>query len=114
MQHIQKAIELINEDEDFTKIKYVRFDIIGNLYLEMYFITLKYSSKTEEKYLELASQYYHKTEKLYDVVSQPIRTVRYLTAFIDYLSEELIIANIYDFYLKIGNLRKYFPEFFKK
>ena len=114
LQHIQKAIELINEDEDFTKVKYVRFDIIGNLYLEMYFITLKYSSKTEEKYLELASQYYNKTEKLYDVVSQPIRTVRYLTAFIDYLSEELIIANIYDFYLKIGNLRKYFPEFFKK
>jgi len=114
LQHIQKAIDLIGEDADFTKIKYVRYDIIGNLYLEMYFITLKHSSKAEEKYLELASQYYDETEKLYDVLSKPIRTMRYLTRFINYLSEELNIINVYDFNRKVKNLRLYFPEFFKK
>jgi hypothetical protein len=114
LTHIQKAIDLISKDEKFTKVKYVRYDIIGNLYLEMYFITLKYSNDPEEKYLELANQYYNETEKHYDVISKPIRTMRYLTAFIDYLSEELNIVNIYDFNWKINNLRTFFPKFFKK
>ena len=114
LQHIQKAIDLIIEDADFTKIQYVRYDIIGNLYLEMYFITLKYSTKAEGKYLELANQNYIETEKRYDVLTKPIRTMRYLLAFIDYLNKELNIVDIYDFNWKIHNLRIFFPEFFKK
>ena len=114
LTHIQKAIDLINQDENFTKEKFVRYDIIGNLYLEMYFITLKYSNNPEVKYLKLASQFYNETEKFYNVLTKPIRTMRYLTAFIDYLSEVINIVNIYDFNLKIYNLRTFFPEFFEK
>jgi len=112
LKHIQKAIDLINGDEDFTKLKYVRYDIIGNLYLEMYFITAKYSNKPGENYLELASKYYQEAEKFFEVVNKPIRTMSYLTAFINFLSEELDIVDVYNFDLKRENLRKYFPKFF--
>ena len=114
LKHIQKAIDMIIEDVNFTKIKYVRYDIIGNLYLEMYFITMKYSAKAEEKYLELANNYYTETANLYNIVDKPVRTMRYLTAFINYLSDELNIFDLYHFDLKMTNLQNFFPENFKK
>ena len=114
LKYIQKAIDLIAEDKEFTKLKYVRYDIMGNLSLEQYFISLKYGFKNEKKFLEKANEYFEKAEDFYEYTSEPVRTMKYLIAFINYLVRELNIINIYDFKRKIYILREVFPEFSKK